>query len=135
MRGRDDGDAEATEDLRQVGRLGVDPQTRLGDTADAGDGTLAVLPVLQGHGQGLADLALGGLGDLVGGDVALLLEDLGDTRLDLRVGHRRLVVVRLVGVTQTRQHVCDRIGHAHGSGSLFLTAVSGAVPRTCGVGS
>src|SRR5690606_30119532 len=58
------------------------------------------------------------------GDVALALEDLGDALLDLRVGHRDPVVVRLVGVAQTRQHVCDRIGHGH-----VLVSLSGRGSR------
>jgi len=57
-------------------------------------------------------------------DVALLLEDLSDPHLDLGGGHGRLVVVRLIGVPQTREHVCDRISHRHGVVSLFLAGVS-----------
>jgi hypothetical protein len=33
-------------------------------------------------------------------------------------------VVRLVGVPQTRQHVCDGVSHRHGVVSLFLAGVS-----------
>src|SRR3954467_12743964 len=43
-RGGDDRHPEAAEHARQVGRLRVDPETRLGDAADASDGALAVLP-------------------------------------------------------------------------------------------
>src|SRR3954469_6586203 len=82
---RDDRDAQAAEHLRQAGVLGVDPQARLGDAAGAGDGALAVLAVLEGELEGLAHLALGGVLDLPGGDVALLLEDLGDAGLQLAV--------------------------------------------------
>ena len=57
--------------------------------------------------------SLGGLLDVVAGDVALLLEDLRDVRLDLAVRHHDGVVVRRVRVTQTREHVCDRVGHGH----------------------
>src|SRR3954451_6423604 len=72
---RDDRDAEATQHPGQVRRLRVDAQTRLADPPDAGDRALPVLPVLQRHRQRLADHALRGLGHLVGGDVALLLQD------------------------------------------------------------
>src|SRR6478736_4825977 len=56
---RDDRDAQAAEHLRQAGVLGVDPQARLGDAADAGDRALAVLAVLEGELEGLAHLTLG----------------------------------------------------------------------------
>jgi hypothetical protein len=51
--------------------------------------------------------------DVPAGDVALRLEDLGDVRLDLRVGHRHGVVVRGVRVAQARKHVRDRVSHCH----------------------
>src|SRR6478736_3330349 len=54
LRRRDDRDAEATEDLGQVGALGVDTQAGLADAAHAGDRALPVAAVLQRHGQGLA---------------------------------------------------------------------------------
>jgi hypothetical protein len=72
-------------------------------TVDRGEGVL----------EGLAHLALSRLLDLPGGDVALLLEDVGHARLELAVRHRHRVVVRLVGVAQTREHVCDRVSHRH----------------------
>src|SRR5262245_11511732 len=114
LAGRDDRDAEAAEHLREAGVLGVDAQTGLADPADAGDRALAVAAVLEGDGQGLLDLTL--LRVLHGErrDVALLLEDLRDALLDLAVRHRHGVVEGLVGVPQTGQHVCDRVGHRHG---------------------
>src|SRR6266545_4218670 len=120
LRRRDDRDAEASQHLRQVGRLRVDAQSGLADPPEPGDRTLPRRTELQLHDQGLAHRALLGLLDLVGRDVALLLEDVGDTRLDLAVRHRGRLVVRLVGVAQTRQHVCDRVGHRHGLGPLSL---------------
>src|SRR6478735_3205881 len=89
LRRRDDRDAEATEDLGQVGALGVDAQAGLADAADARDRALPVAAVLERDRQRLADrgLALGGdvVGDVVGGDVALLLEDLREAGLQLAV--------------------------------------------------
>src|SRR5205823_12363947 len=111
-RGRDDRDAESAENARQVGRLGVDAQTGLRDAADAGDRTLAVLTELERDRQRLAGSVLVVL-DVPAGDVALLLEDLGDVRLDPRVGHRHGVVVRRVRVTQTSEHVCNGVCHCH----------------------
>src|SRR6476660_6584774 len=113
---RDDRDAQAAEHLRQAAGLGVHAQAGLADAADAGDRALPVLAVLQRDRQRLADSALDGLVHLVGGHVALLLEDVGDARLQLAVGHGHRVVVRLVGVAQTGQHVCDRVSHRHGRG-------------------
>ena len=79
--------------------------------AQTGDGALATRAVLQGDDEVLPDLRVFGA---VVGDVALALEDLGDVHLDLRRGQCHLVVVRRVGVTQTRQEVCDRVSHGHG---------------------
>src|SRR5450759_1265882 len=53
------------------------------------------------------------------GDVSLLLEDLRDVHLDGGTGHAHGVVVCRVGITQTRQHVCDRVGHRHGLVALL----------------
>src|SRR5215213_3691425 len=114
LAGRDDRDAQTTEHLWQAGVLGVHPQARLADAADAGDRALPVTPVLERDGERLRDTALWVVGHVERRDVALGLEDLGDAGLQLAVGHRHRVVVRLVGVAQTGQHVCDRICHRHG---------------------
>src|SRR5690606_2864137 len=103
-RRRDDRDAEAAQDPGQVVVLGVHPQTGLRHAPEAGDAALAVAPVLQLDDQVLADL---GVLHVVGGDVTLLLEDLRDRDLELRVRHDHAVVVGRVGVAQTREHVCD----------------------------
>src|SRR3954465_13472705 len=119
---RDDRDAESAEHLRQAGVLGVDPQARLRDPADAGDRALAVLSELEGDHEGLADgAAVGALGGVLhrpGGDVALLLEDLRDAGLQLAVRHRHRVVLHLVGFPQTCEHVCERVYHRHGREAL-----------------
>src|SRR4029079_15273946 len=94
-RGRDDRDAEAAEHARQVGRLRIDPQPGLRDAPDTGDRALAVLAELQRDPECPAP-TLGVVLDAPAGDVALLLEDLDDVRLDLAVGHRDRVVVRRV---------------------------------------
>src|SRR6478735_5811337 len=127
---RDDRDAQAAEHARQVGGLGVDPETGLADPANARDGALPVAAVLQRDGQRLADLTLGRLLHVERRDVALLLEDLSDALLELAVRHGHRVVVRLVGVAQTSEHVCDRVSHRHGREALsppwFRTCISGA---------
>src|SRR5690606_31511514 len=101
---RNDRDAEAAQDAGQVLLLRVDPEARLGDPADAGDGALPGGAVLQLHHEVLAHRGVLGAPAL---DVALLLEDLGDVRLDLGIRHRHGVVVSRIRVAQTRQHVCD----------------------------
>src|SRR5215212_5069435 len=118
---RDDRDAESAEHLRKTGVLGVHAQAWLADPADARDGALPVAAVLERDRQGLPDSRLAVVavvGDVVRSDVALLLEDLGDALLQLAVGHRHFVVVRLVGVAQTGEHVCDRVSHRHGREAL-----------------
>src|SRR5919112_94946 len=132
---RDDRDAQAAEHLGQAGVLGVHPETGLRDPADAGDRALPVLAVLEGQLQDLAHGLVGtlcGLLHLPGGDVPLLLEDLRDACLQLAVGHRNVVVVRLVGVAQTGEHVCDRVSHRHGREALshrgFASPAWGARP-------
>ena len=50
--------------------------------------------------------------------VALVLQDLRYALLDLASRHGNIFVERRVGVAQTRQHVCDRIGHRHDSFTL-----------------
>src|SRR6478736_8066530 len=125
---RDDRDAQAAEHLRETRVLGVDPQARLADPADARNGALPVAAVLEGDRQRLADLALSRLQHVVRRDVALLLEDLRDAGLELAVRHRHSVVVRLVGVAQTGEHVCDRVSHRHDG--FFLAVVSTLTPES-----
>src|ERR671933_1204594 len=79
---RQDRDAEAAQHAGQVGGLGVHPQAGLADAADAGDRALPVGAVLQVDRQALAGR---GVRDRPGGDVALLLQDLGDVSLELAV--------------------------------------------------
>src|SRR4249920_1394893 len=125
-RGGDDGDAKTAEHPRQVVLLRVHAQPGLGHPLEARDRPLTGRPVLEQDHEVLADL---GVLHTPAGDVALLLEDLRDVNLDRGAGHAHRVVVCRVGVAQTGQHVCDRVGHRHGLMAL-LTAVS---LRTCGV--
>src|SRR5215213_6991585 len=130
LAGRDDRDTQAAEHLRKTRVLGVHPETGLADPANARDGALPVAAALERDGQRLADLALGRLRHVVRRDVALLLQDVGDTLLELAVRHGNRIVVRLVGVAQTSEHVCDRVSHRHGREALsppwFRTCTSGA---------
>src|SRR5215469_11123015 len=115
-RRRDDCDAEAAEHSRQVVLACVHPEAGLGHALEARDGALPGRAELQRDHQVPANL---GVLHLPAGDVALLLEDLRDVRLDLGVRHRHGVVVRRIGIAQTGQHVCDRVGHSHGLMALL----------------
>ena len=120
-RGRgDDRHAEATQHAGQIGGLCVDPETGLAETRRRPAMLRSRLGPYLSDDQRLAHAGIFGA---VVVDVALALEDLGDVRLDLRVRQSHLVVIRRVGVTQTRQEVCDWIRHCHDSGVTFLAAV------------
>src|SRR3954451_4633400 len=133
--GGDDRHAQTAEHLGQGGGLRVDPQDGLGHPAHTGDAALAVGAVLQVDRQLLEGAAvLLDVADVPAGDVPLLLEDLGDLRLQLRRRHDRCVVICLVGVAQTGEHVCDRVGHRHGVWCLSRRGSSCAGSRRLGAG-
>ena len=111
--------------------LRVHAQPRLGDPLEPGDRALPGGPVLERDHQLLADLRVLHLPPR---DVALLLEDLGDVNLDLGMRHRHGVVVRRVGVAQTGQHVCDRVGHGHGLEALLAAVSLGPSAWSVGAG-
>src|SRR5262245_23314206 len=119
VRGGDDRHPESAEHARQPVRLRVHPKARLADPAQARDRPLPVGSVLQRDHQGLADHVLGRVLDRPGGDVALLLQDLGHARLQLAVRDPHSVVIGLVAVAQTGQHVCDGVRHRHGCFATF----------------
>src|SRR3954462_7385036 len=80
----DDRHAQAAEHLGQSGGLRVDPETGLRHALHAGDAALAVGAVLEVDDQLLEGAAvLLHVVDAPAGDVALLLEDLSDVRLEL----------------------------------------------------
>src|SRR5215831_1277047 len=113
--GGNDGDAEPAEHPGQVVLFRVHAQPGLGHPLEARDRPLTGGPVLERDHEVLADL---GILHAPAGDVALLLEDLRDVDLDRGAGHAHGVVVCGVGVAQTGQHVCDRVGHCHWPGGL-----------------
>src|SRR4028118_2228613 len=106
----DDRHAQAAEHLGQVGRLRVHAEAGLADPAYAGDGALTVRAVLQCDGQRGADLALRCVLHAPGGDVTLLLQDLGHAGLELARRHADIVVKGLVAVADTREHGRGRAG-------------------------
>src|SRR3954447_9465674 len=107
--GGHDRDAHATEHPLAAVLAGVDAPAGLGHALEVGEDALAAAAVLELDHERLVRLPVG-LRDVVVTDVALLLEDAGDLRLQLRVRHLRAIVQRLVGVADAREHVGDWIG-------------------------
>src|SRR5215210_2552954 len=106
-RGRHDCSAHPAEDARQAILASVDAAAGLRHALEVRDDALAARPVLELDDERV--VALTGA-DRVAGDIALLLEEAGDLNLRPRGWHLGLLVQRLVGVTNARQHVCDRVG-------------------------
>src|SRR5579863_7335180 len=103
-------DAHATEHARNLCAAHIDAATRPRHALDVRDGSFIVIAILQINPKDLLSLFLGGL---VVRDVTLFLKDAGN--LELQPGGRNiyLLVTRVYGVANARQHVCDRIGQIH----------------------
>src|SRR6202171_3754877 len=109
VRGRDDGDSQSVHDPRDIVLALVDAQARLRHTLDFFDHRPSRV-VLQRDLQ----LRLGLVAhDGEALDVALVLEHLGDRQFDLGCGHLRRGLLRELRIADARQHVGDRISHAH----------------------
>src|ERR1044071_121011 len=106
-RGGQDCGPHAAEHARHPVLPCVDAPARLGDPLQVSDHALAAAAVLELDDERVERLALL---DAVVPDVALLLEQAGDLLLHPRGRHRGGLLERLVGVPDTREHVCDRIG-------------------------
>src|SRR5688500_3659332 len=116
-RGRQDGDAQAVQDARNVVAAAVDAQAGLGDALQALDHRAAGV-VLEGDAQLLHHPVLAQREVL---DVALVLQDLGDRRLQARGRHRHLGVADHLRVANAGQHIRDGVAHAH---RWLLTLIS-----------
>src|SRR5690606_33195829 len=115
--------AQATLDPGDVGGPAIDPVAGLGHPAQALDDGLVTVDVAKLDREGLARP---GLGHVVTVDEAFLGEDAGDRLLELRRGHRHVVVTNGHGVADAGEHVGDGIGH-HDYHDAFLTP--GSSPR------
>src|SRR3954468_22835956 len=104
--GRKDGDPHPAEHARQTVLARVDPAAWLRDALEVGDDALAAAAVLEGDDEDAVGQVLAPL-DVEVADVALLLEDAGELLLQLRGRHLGVVVQRLVGVADPREHVGD----------------------------
>src|SRR5262245_21517225 len=123
-RGRQNGDAQPVHPLRNIVAAAIDAHPRFRDALEALDHRAAGV-VLEGDAQLLLGApllttfiaALFTDGEVL--DVALVLEDLGNRRLELRGRHRHLHVAHQLGVADADQHVGNGIAHAH---ALSLTS-------------
>src|SRR5215211_696804 len=106
-RGGDDRRAHSALDLRDAARVYVATAAGLRESLDPGDHRPAVLGVLQADAQRAPHATRL---DLVPVDVALLLQDARDLRLEVGGGHLHLVVVGPQSVADAGQEVCDRVG-------------------------
>src|SRR3954454_4730051 len=107
--GRKDGDPHPPEHARQTVLARVDSAAGLRDALQVGDDALAAAAVLEGDDEDAVGQLVASL-DVEVADVALLLEDAGELLLQLRRRHLGVVVQRLVGVADPREHVSDWIG-------------------------
>src|SRR3954468_17227406 len=112
---RDDGNAEAVPDPRQVLRARIDPAAGLGDSRDVLDGR-AALEIFQLDAQ-----ALGGAERLFGiaAYIAFALEHVEDSRAQLRRRAHDGVLARLLAVADAGEHVTQGVGQWN---DLYLTS-------------
>ena len=125
-----DRDAETTQHAGQLVGAHIDAQAGLGHAAQAGDDLLLAGVVLQGD----ADDALGTvLHDLEGLDVALIQQDLSDALL--HVGSRNVdgLVLGVVGVADTGQHIGNRISDVHTNVSSYFRVTGSRLLRQRGI--
>src|SRR5690606_3471490 len=103
---RQDRDAQAILDPRDLVVPDVHPQPRLGNPLELADRVLAVRGVLQVNRQRVVGLTLT---HVVAGDVALTLQNLGDRDEHLRGRHRGALFARNARISNAAQHVIDWI--------------------------
>src|SRR5579871_6500155 len=116
-----DADAHAADHWPNLGRAEIAPAARLRHAAQVGDHAALVRRVLEEEAQRLARLVF--LDQLVGGDVALFLEDAGDFHLQLRGGYidARVASFRRVA------NPCQQIGNGIGLHILLRSAPRSAL--------
>src|SRR5690606_31603327 len=110
LRGGNDGNAEAVEDLGQLVLAAVLTQTRPGEALQLLDNRLAFV-VLQLDLEFV--LAIADVGNGRAQDVAFVLQDLGDGHLDLGRGHFHRRLADRGRIADADEHVGDGISHAH----------------------
>src|SRR5687768_14101245 len=107
--GRDDRHTEAVLHPGDLPRLHVAPETGLRDALELADDRQLVV-ILQVEPKDALRTIVQELEVL---DVVVVLQQPRELALELAHRHVDAPVVRLAGVPDTRQHVCNGIGHAH----------------------
>src|SRR4051794_13329325 len=106
-----DGHAETVSNAGNVPDANVLAEARARNALELTDDRLAALGVLQNDAQHRPTIL--GLDDPVVGDEVVLLQDPRDLSLHLRYRHVHAAMLRSAGVADPREHIGDRIGHAH----------------------
>src|SRR5690606_4418829 len=108
-RGRYNGNTQSAEYFRQLFLTAEDPQAGFADTLNAFDNRRA-LEIPEFDGQRSAG-ALALVRELA--DVTLVLQHPGQSNLRFRTRHCDAGLASVLTVTNTSQHVRDRISHTH----------------------
>src|SRR5689334_2844882 len=119
LRGRDDCDAQAVHDLRDLVLALVDAQARTGNALDALDNRTANV-IFQTDVQ-FRLATFGGHGEIF--DVTLVLQDVGDRNFHFRRRHRHVGLLHALCVADAGQHIGDRIAHTHCLFSYYQLAL------------
>ena len=110
LRGGYDRNAQAAQHAGQLIRARIDAQTWLGHTAQPGDNLLLAGTILQSD----ADHALSAVvNELEALDLALIQQDLSDGLLHVGSRHIDRIMLGVVRVADTGQHIRNRISDLH----------------------
>src|SRR5262249_34241213 len=113
--------AEPAHHGRDVVPAEVDAAAGTADALEAGNDLLATWAVLKEDTDLRRRRGVVRIHFLEALDVAFLLEDLGDVRLEPRGRHVHAGVPRVHGIANARDHVCDRISHSSSYQLLLMT--------------
>src|SRR5260221_1346398 len=128
LRRGEDRDAQSVAHARHLGHADVLAQPGRGHTLERTDHRLAARGILEPHAEHLR--AILGLDRRVILDEIVVLQDARDLGLHSRYRHVDAAVLRSAGVADARQHVGNRIGHAH-EGFLLLSYPEGRGGSEC----
>ena len=125
-----DRDAETTQHAGQLVGAHIDAQAGLGHAAQAGDNLLLAGVVLQGDADGALSTVVN---DLEGLDVALVQQDLSDALLHVGSGNIHGLVLGIVGVADTGEHIGNRISDVHTCSSSYFRVTGRCLLRQRGI--
>src|ERR1051325_175463 len=118
LRGGDDRQSEAAENLGDLFLAAIDALSGTGDALDAVDDRLAVSRVLQVDAERGLRLAVF-FDDFLVADETLRLEDAGGLAFSLRGRHLDAIVPRRNSVAEAGEHIRDWICHRHSCDSSY----------------